>query len=39
MQCVGLSAELAGEAMRRLRDELPILNVIRTQIMEGQTHV
>jgi hypothetical protein len=39
MQCVGLPAELAGEAMQRLRDALPILNAIRAQTMEGETHV
>jgi hypothetical protein len=38
MQCLGLPAELAGEAMRRLRDDLPILNGIRAQIMEGQSN-
>jgi hypothetical protein len=39
MQCVGLPAELAREAMQRLRDALPILNAIRAHIMGGQTHV
>ncbi len=38
MQCLGLSAELAGEAMRLLKDDLPILNAIRAQIMEGQSN-
>ena len=38
-QCLALPAELAGEAMRWLRDDLPILNAIRAEIMEGQTHV
>ena len=35
LQCLGLPAELAGETMQRLRDDLPILNAIRAQIMEG----
>lgn len=34
--CLGLSAELAGEAMRLLKDDLPTLNAIRAQIMESQ---
>jgi hypothetical protein len=38
MQCLGLPAERAGEAIRLLRDDLQILNSIRAQIMEGQTH-
>jgi hypothetical protein len=38
MKCLGLPAELAGEAMRLLRDDLPILNAIRAQIMEGQSN-
>jgi MgsA AAA+ ATPase C terminal len=38
LQCVGLPAELAGEAMKRLHDDLPILNAIRAQIILGQTH-
>jgi hypothetical protein len=37
-ECVGLPLELAGEAMRLLKDDLPNLNAIRAQIMEGQTH-
>jgi hypothetical protein len=38
VQCLGLPPELAGEAMRLLRDDLPILNAIRTQIVEGQSN-
>jgi hypothetical protein len=37
-ECIVLPAELAAEAMRLLRDDLPILNAIRAQIMKGQTH-
>jgi hypothetical protein len=37
-QCLGLPAELAGEAMKRLHDDLPILNAIRAQIILCQTH-
>jgi hypothetical protein len=34
-ECIGLPVELAVEAMRLLKDDLPILNAIRAQIMEG----
>ena len=37
-ECIGLSAEFAGEAMRLLKGDLPILNAIRAQIMEGQSN-
>jgi hypothetical protein len=34
-ECLGLPPELGGEVMRLLRDDLPILNAIRAQIMGG----
>jgi MgsA AAA+ ATPase C terminal len=37
-ECTGLLAELAGEAMQLLQDDLPILNAIRAKIMEGQSN-
>ena len=37
-ECIGLPAELAGETMRLLQDDLPILNAIRAQIMEEQSN-
>ncbi len=36
--CLGLSSELAGDALRFLRDDLPRLDAIRTEIMAGQNH-
>jgi hypothetical protein len=38
-ETLGLPSELAGEAMRRLRDDLPRLDAIRASIMERQAHV
>ena len=37
-ECLGLPSELAGEALRHLRDDLPRLDAIRAEILEGQTH-
>jgi hypothetical protein len=34
----GVSPEAMREAMALMREDLPILNAIRAQIMEGQTH-
>lgn len=34
-ECIGLPVQLTVEAMRLLKDDLPILNAIRAQIMEG----
>lgn len=38
-ECLGLPAELAGDALRLLRDDLPRLDTIRAEIMEGASHV
>jgi hypothetical protein len=34
----GVPPEAIREAMASMRDDLPILNAIRAEIMEGQTH-
>ena len=38
-ECLGLPSALAGDALRLLRDDLPRLDAIRAEIMEGQSHV
>ena len=37
-ECLGLPAVLAEDALRLLRDDLPILDDIRAEIMKGQSH-
>lgn len=37
-ECLGLPSALAGDALRLLRHDLPRLDAIRAEIMEGQTH-
>ncbi|HRI90519.1 MAG TPA: hypothetical protein PLS93_02565 [Accumulibacter sp.] len=38
LECLRLPSALAGKAQRLLRDDLPRLDAIRAEIMEGQTH-
>jgi hypothetical protein len=37
-ECLGLPLDLAEDALRLLRDDLPRLDAIRAEIMAGQTH-
>ncbi|MGE3643782.1 MAG: hypothetical protein AB7F96_07990 [Beijerinckiaceae bacterium] len=37
-ECLGLLPELAQDALHLLRDDLPRLDTIRADILEGQTH-